>query len=233
MTKKDTRTKDDNAKRKRRSRANQADGHKVKERTANRARMAVHRAKKQALKTVARLKSLLSEAEREEVDALAVERRHILLKNWFNSRRLPYSLDKQPGLKKETLQTLMTTFMTVAEVHEFDLQMAQYKICIMTRHQNAVDARANVEAAHEGAASSDYLVDESPNEEIASSDTTNSPAAVDGARRPHIENDVEKAASSLVIFSHVVDAPADESANGGKIVFVSVGRSVSEARLKN
>mmetsp|Transcript_1488 Transcript_1488/g.2649 ORF Transcript_1488/g.2649 Transcript_1488/m.2649 type:complete len:241 (-) Transcript_1488:311-1033(-) len=116
-----------NAEKKRRSRATKPAKYHDHERETSRKRMAVYRAKNKAQKRAHQLKNLLSEGVKKEIEAHATMQRQFLVGGWFRNHKHKSKFDP----KMISQANVMDMFMTKAEIHDIELQVAQFEISII------------------------------------------------------------------------------------------------------
>lgn len=113
-----------NAEKKRRSRARKPAKYHDHERETSRKRMAIYRAKNKAQRRAHQLKNLLSEGSKKEIEAHATMQRQFLVGGWFSNHNHKSKFDP----KMITQANVMTMFMTKAEIHDIERQVAQFEI---------------------------------------------------------------------------------------------------------
>mmetsp|Transcript_42207 Transcript_42207/g.89761 ORF Transcript_42207/g.89761 Transcript_42207/m.89761 type:complete len:418 (-) Transcript_42207:291-1544(-) len=114
-----------NAEKKRISRAKKPAKYHAQEREKSRKRMAIYRAKNRAQKRADQLKSLLSERDREEIEAHVAKQKQYLLSDWFNHHNLRFD----PKMINKT--SVLNSFMTKIELNKIELQVAEFEISII------------------------------------------------------------------------------------------------------
>mmetsp|Transcript_17631 Transcript_17631/g.31887 ORF Transcript_17631/g.31887 Transcript_17631/m.31887 type:complete len:423 (-) Transcript_17631:454-1722(-) len=126
-----------NAEKKRRSRATKSTKYHDLERETSRRRMATYRARNRALKRAKQLKSILGEEDRKEIEAHAITHKRLLLCEWFRLHKLRFD----PKVINDT--KILDAFMTKADIHKVEMQVAEFEISIIEDNDDDGDYYSN------------------------------------------------------------------------------------------
>lgn len=141
-----SRTAAEAAEKKRKFRARKPDAYHDQERAKARKRMKLRRDKNKAQNRVAQLRSIMTESQRIEVEDQVDERREMITRDWFKSRRIMLVDDDEisgSSSRGEAAMARLRNFSTKLELHEVELRLAEFEISIIEQMDNVPVARKN------------------------------------------------------------------------------------------